>query len=212
MSALSAELWKLESTFGRNVLCKNPCDKITSSMTCRIQRPCRRSTTRRRIKSRKARRISNFCGTCRFHVRGQLKFGRQHESYLRIRSRSTANGDARPRSCQVCSRSHSFNGRFRKSTAFDRNLITFMKSGCGPLTLIMAYQRPPFSTWVVSAKMHHRVPVSFAAFLGAFPRILDRHTGVSNSGRCVIRVSTLYGRCVRNSNNYVSHREHKRRV
>lgn len=53
-----------------------------------------------------------------------------------------------------------------------------MKPGGGPLTLIVAYQRPPFSTWAVSAKMHHRVPVSFAAFHEAFPRkISDRRSG-----------------------------------
>jgi len=118
--------------------------------------------------------------------------------------RSTADGDARSRSCQVCSRSRSSNGRFRKSTAFDRNLITFMKPSGGPLTLIVAYQYPPFSTWAVSAKMHHCASVSFATFLGTFLRkISDCRNGVFNSEKYVIRMFKLYDRRVRNSNNYL---------
>lgn len=87
-----------------------------------------------------------------------------------------------------------------------------MKPGGGPLTLIVAYQRPPFSTWAVSAKMHHRVPVSFAAFLGGF-FTEDLGSGVSNSGRYVIRVSKLNGRCMHVMATIMSlHCGHKKRV
>lgn len=72
-----------------------------------------------------------------------------------MRSLPTANGgDGGSIVCQVCSHPRTSNGRFRKSTAFDRNLITFMKPGGGPLTLIVAYQHSPFSTRMVSVKMH----------------------------------------------------------
>lgn len=116
-----------------------------------------------------------------------------------MRSLPTANGgDGGSIVCQVCSHPRTSNGRFRKSTAFDRNLITFMKPGGGPLTLIVAYQHSPFSTRVVSVKMH--APRDH----GVFPRQV--------SGRCkrcfqlrkvwrnvILCVSTLNDR---NSNNY----------
>lgn len=118
-------------------------------MTYMMQRPYRR-TTQNKVKSRKAHHVSDFRGT--HHFRGQLKFGRQPKSYLRMCSLT---GDGCSIVYQVCSRPRSSNGRFRKSTAFDRNLITFMKPGGGPLTLIVAYQHSPFSKRVVSVKMHH---------------------------------------------------------
>lgn len=52
-----------------------------------------------------------------------------------------------------------------KVQTFDRNLITFMKLGGGPLTLIVAYQRPPFSTWAVSVNAS---PCLFRGFSRSF--------------------------------------------
>jgi len=88
-----------------------------------------------------------------------------------------------------------------------------MKPGGGPLTLIVAYQYPPISTWAVSAKMHHRASVSFAIFLGTFLRkISDCRNSVSNSERYVIRMLN-YMTVVYVIATIISlHCEHKKRI